>query len=109
MDIETAPANLRLRNDERWFVARVLPGREASAHFNLQRQEFRSFAPKVRRTVRHARKLQTVRAPLFPGYIFVILDLSVHRWRCVNSTIGVSSLIMGAARRCPFPEALWSL
>lgn len=106
MNIETASANLRLRDDERWFVARVLPGREASAHFNLQRQEFRSFAPKLRRTVRHARKLQTVLAPLFPGYIFVILDLSVHRWRCVNSTIGVSSLIMGGDRPMPVPRGV---
>jgi transcription antitermination factor NusG len=106
LDTETASANLRLRNDERWFVARVLPGREASAHFNLQRQEFRSFAPKVRRTVRHARKFQTVLAPLFPGYIFVILDLSAHRWRCVNSTIGVSSLIMGGDRPMPVPRGV---
>ena len=62
--------------------------------------------PKVQRTVRHARKLRTVLAPLFPGYIFVILDLSKHRWRSVNGTIGVASLIMGAEQPLPVPPGV---
>jgi transcriptional antiterminator RfaH len=92
-----------LEPGERWFAARVLPHREATAQFNLRSQGFRSFAPKVRRTVRHARTLRNVLSPLFPGYIFVILDLAVHRWRTVNSTIGVASLIMGAEQPTPVP------
>jgi transcription antitermination factor NusG len=42
--------------------------------------------------------LQTVLKPLFPGYIFIIIDVSKHRWRTINGTFGVSSLIMGADR-----------
>lgn len=94
---------LSLQPGERWFVVRVHPNREDSAQFNLDRLKFRSFAPRVRRTVRHARKLRTVLAPLFPGYIFVILDLSRDPWRVVNSTVGVASLIMGAERPTPVP------
>jgi transcriptional antiterminator RfaH len=45
-------------------------------------------------------------APLFPGYIFVILDPSIHRWRAVNSTIGVSSLIMGVEQPMPVPMGI---
>ena len=92
---------LDLEPGERWFVARVLHHREATAQFNLDRQGYRSFAPRVRRTIRHARTMRNVIAPLFPGYIFVILDLSVAPWRCVNSTIGVASLIMGAEQPLP--------
>ena len=94
---------LSLERGERWFVARVHPHRENSAQFNLDRLGFRSFAPRVRRTVRHARKLRNVLAPLFPGYIFLILDLSKDRWRAVNSTFGVASLIMGAEQPMPAP------
>jgi transcription antitermination factor NusG len=94
---------LSLERGERWFVTRVHPNRENSAQFNLDRLGFRSFAPRVRRTVRHARKLRNVLAPLFPGYIFLILDLSRDRWRAVNSTFGVASLIMGAEQPMPVP------
>ena len=88
--------SLELGPGERWFVARVLAHQENRAQFNLHRLGFRSFLPRVRRTVRHARKLQDAVRPLFPGYIFIIIDLSKHRWRSVNGTFGVASLIMGA-------------
>jgi transcription antitermination factor NusG len=99
-------SSLVLEPGERWFAARVLPHRETTAQLNLHRQGFRSFTPKVRRTVRHARTLRTVLAPLFPGYIFVVLDLSIHRWRAVNSTIGVASLVMGVEQPMPVPMGI---
>ena len=94
---------LSLERGERWFVARVHSNRENSAQFNLERLGFRNFAPRIGRTVRHARKLRHVLAPLFPGYVFLILDLSRDRWRAVNSTFGVASLIMGAEQPMPVP------
>jgi transcriptional antiterminator RfaH len=97
---------LDLERGQRWFVARVLAHREASAQFNLHRQGYRSFAPGLRRTIRHGRTMRNVIAPLFPGYIFVILDLSADRWRCVNSTIGVASLIMGVEQPTPVPPGI---
>ena len=102
-----ASANrLSLETGERWYVARVHPNRENSAQFNLERLGFRSFAPRVRRTVRHARKSRIVLAPLFPGYVFLILDLSKDRWRSVNATFGVASLIMGAEQPMPVPSGV---
>ncbi len=103
---EPLARRLDLEGGERWFVARVLPHRESSAQLNLHRLGFRSFAPRVRRTIRHARTLRNVLAPLFRGYIFVILDLSADRWRSVNSTIGVASLIMGAEQPMPVPRGI---
>ncbi len=104
--IECLPERLDLEQRERWYVARVLSHRDDAAQLNLRRQGFRSFAPRVRRTIRHARKLRTVLAPLFPGYVFVILDLSSHRWRRVNGTIGVASLIMGAEQPRSVPPGI---
>jgi len=97
---------LDLESGERWFVARVHPHRESTAQLNLHRLGFRSFAPRVRRTVRHARKIRNVLSPLFPSYIFLILDLSRDRWRCVNSTFGVASLIMGVEQPIPVPQGI---
>ena len=65
----------------------------------------RGLGPIYRRlwkTVRHARKLKTVQAALFPGYLFVILDLERDRWLSVRSTVGVSRLITTQAGR-PIP------
>ena len=49
-------------------------------------------------TRRHARKFRTELAPVFPGYMFVILDIGRHRWRSVNGTFGVQRLIMDGDR-----------
>ena len=98
--------SLELGAGERWFVARVLTHQENRAQFNLHRLGFRSFLPRVRRRVRHARKLQDAVRPLFPGYIFIIIDLSKHRWRSVNGTFGVTSLIMGAEHPRPVPSGV---
>jgi transcription antitermination factor NusG len=106
VQITPFPKRLSLEGGERWFVARVHPNRENRAQFNRERLGFRSFAPKIGRTVRHARKLRHVLAPLFPGYVFLILDLSRDRWRAVNSTFGVASLIMGAEQPMPVPRGV---
>jgi len=98
--------SLELGPGERWFVARVLVHQENRAQFNLHRLGFRSFLPRVRRTIRHARRLQETLRPLFPGYIFIIIDLSKHRWRSVNGTFGVASLIMGAEHPRPVPAGV---
>ncbi|HYA81119.1 MAG TPA: transcription termination/antitermination NusG family protein [Methylocystis sp.] len=88
---------------ERWYVAQTLLRREARAQRELEAQGFRVFMPWALRTVRHARKLRTVRDPAFPGYLFVALDLERDRWRCVNGTIGVARLIMGEETPLPVP------
>jgi transcription antitermination factor NusG len=98
--------NLGTGLGERWFVARVLPRQENRAQFNLHRLGFRSFLPTLRRTVRHARRSRDTLQPLFPGYVFIIMDLSKHRWRSVNGTFGVASLIMGADQPTPVPSGV---
>ena len=104
--MSTDIASLELGPGERWFVARVLAHQENRAQLNLHRLGFRSFLPRLRRTVRHARKLRDTLNPLFPGYIFVIIDLSRHRWRSINGTFGVASLIMGAEQPMPVPPGV---
>jgi transcription antitermination factor NusG len=106
VNCEDISQRLPLEHGERWFVARTHPYRESSAQFNLERLGFGTFLPRVRRTIRHARKLRNVLAPLFPGYIFVVLDLSRDRWRSVNGATGVASLIMGTEQPIPAPHGV---
>ena len=72
----------------------------------LQQQGFRIFLPQLKKTVRHARKLTTVLAPVFPGYLFVVLDLQSDRWRSVNGTFGVSRLVMVGDKPIPVPHGV---
>jgi transcription antitermination factor NusG len=103
---EGLSSNLQLGPGERWFVARVLTHQENRAQLNLHRLGFRSFLPRLRRTIRHARKLRDTLNPLFPGYIFIVIDLSKQRWRSINGTFGVASLIMGAEQPMPVPPGV---
>jgi transcription elongation factor/antiterminator RfaH len=88
---------------ERWYVYRTQPHREISAADQLKQQGFRPFVPMIQKTVRHARKLRSVRAPLFPSYSFVKLNLRDEPWRSINGTYGVVRLIMANELPIPVP------
>lgn len=101
-----AQQKFELAPGQRWYVAQTLPNRELRAEVNLAAQGFRVFMPRVKKTVRHARKLRTVQAPVFPGYLFIMLDLSKDRWRSVNGTFGVMRMIMGEETPAPVPSGV---
>ena len=92
---------LRSTLSARWYVVQTQPHAETRAFANLKRQGFDVFCPRVRKTVRHARTLKHVLAPLFPGYVFIKLDISCEPWRSVNGTFGVVRLI--TQRDTPLP------
>jgi transcriptional antiterminator RfaH len=98
--------SLALEGNERWYLVHTLPHGERRAQLHLGAQGFRTHFPTIQKTIRHARQLRTVRAPLFPRYIFLILDLGRDRWLSVWSTIGVSSLYSCEDRPVPVPEGI---
>jgi transcriptional antiterminator RfaH len=85
-----------------WCVVNTLPSQEVRAETNLRRQGYRAWLPFTLKTRRHARRVDTVRAPLFPGYLFVELDLERDGWASINSTYGVRRLLAQDSR----PEVL---
>src|SRR5262249_39078897 len=101
-----ARKTLALQGNERWFLVHTQPHCERKAEMNLAAQGFRAHLPQIQKTIRHARQLRTVRAPLFPRYMFLILDLGRDRWLSVRSTIGVSSLFTCEDRPVPVPEGV---
>jgi transcription antitermination factor NusG len=55
---------------------------------------------------RHARKIEKIRQPFFPGYLFIKLDIARERWRCVNSTFGVIRIVMQNEHPTPAPPGV---
>ena len=97
---------LALEGNQRWFLAHTLPRSELQAQLHLGAQGFRTYFPQILKTVRHARQLRTVRAPLFPRYLFLILDLGRDRWLSARSTVGVSCLFTCDSRPVPVPVGI---
>ena len=95
-----------LSEGERWFVVHSRPHRESAARLHLENQGYRTFLPRCLKTRRHARRIDSVLAPFFPRYLFVILDLGRDRWRSVNGTFGVSRLVMEGERPTPVPRGI---
>ena len=97
---------LALTGAARWYLVQTLPKREAQAEFQLLAQNFRVYLPRLTKTNRHARQLRAVRVPVFPGYLFVILELGRDQWRSINGTIGVARIVTCDSRPSPVPPGL---
>ncbi|MFO1149371.1 MAG: transcriptional activator RfaH [Alsobacter sp.] len=76
-----------------WYAVQSQPNAELRAAEHLDRQGFACYVPTYLKQRRHARRVETVKAPFFPRYLFVRLDVARQRWRAVNSTVGVTRLV----------------
>ena len=90
----------------RWYVVQTQPHAESKAIGHLARQGFAAYLPRYLKRRRHARKIETVAAPLFPRYLFVAVDMETQRWRSIHSTFGVSRLVCNGDEPAPVPEAV---
>jgi transcriptional antiterminator RfaH len=73
---------------------------------NLSRQGFKAYLPQYIK--RHMVKGQVEKsvAPLFPGYLFIAVDLACQRWRAINSTFGIQRLISHGETPTPVPSGV---
>lgn len=92
-----------LADGERWYAVHTLPSQESRAAVNLINQDFQTFLPKRRKTIRHARRLLTAEAAFFPRYLFIVMDPTRDQWRSVNGTFGVARLVMRGEEPQPVP------
>ncbi len=88
---------------KRWYVVNTLPHQEMRAVTNLRQQGYHAWLPSIFRSRRHARRIDTVRTPLFPGYLFVELDIDCEAWSSINGTFGVRRLICQRERPTAVP------
>ena len=71
-----------------WFAVRVKPHKELIARAHFERQGFTVYLPKTLKTRRHARRVEEVVRPFFPGYLFLHLAPEERRWPTISGTIG---------------------
>jgi transcriptional antiterminator RfaH len=90
----------------RWFVAHTQPRAEAKATAHLNRQGFEIYFPRYLKRRRHARRIETVAAPLFPRYLFVAVDTAAQRWRSIYSTVGVARLVSNGNEPTAVPDGV---
>ena len=86
MGVEIYPKN-------KWFLALCKPNSHLIAEKNLTRQGFEVFLPMQEETRRARGRFLTRMQPLFPGYVFVAVDLSKGIYRKIHSTYGISRLV----------------
>lgn len=91
-------------NSDQWFAVQTHPHRERQAVLQLANQGYNVFFPRYRKQRRHARRVDVVEAPLFPGYIFVRLNLGLSHWRSVLSTFGVRRMVSAGERPLALPD-----
>jgi transcriptional antiterminator RfaH len=89
--------------NSRWYLAQTQPRAEAKASLNLRRQGFEVYLPRYMKQRRHARRIDCVTPPLFPGYLFVAIDVDAQRWLSVDSTFGVTRLVRDGDRPATVP------
>lgn len=90
----------------RWYVVQTHPHSEQLARRHLLRQGFVVFLPEYLRRRSHARRIDMVGASLFPGYLFVAMNVEETRWRAISSTSGVRRLICNGTDPVPLPPGI---
>jgi transcriptional antiterminator RfaH len=89
-----------------WYVVQTHTNAEAKALGHLARQGFAAYLPRCTKHRRHAGRVELVKRPLFPRYLFVCIDLLERGWRPIVSTIGVSQMVQFGDRPAPVPEGV---
>lgn len=72
-----------------WYVLQTKTKQEKLAIYNLEDQGFETFLPLYKRRKRG----EWLITSLFPGYLFIKLDLSDMNWKSVNGTRGVKRIM----------------
>ena len=88
---------------KQWHLLQFKPNWHRLAVRNLQRQGFETFLPLQEITRRKASRFTVDLGPLFPGYMFMGVELDAAPWRAINSTIGVSRLVSFTDNYKPLP------
>ena len=89
-----------------WYAVNTHARAESRAQAHLNNQGFETYLPQYSRQRRHARRIDYVRAPLFPRYLFVRLDIKVDHWTPVLSTIGVQSIVRNGTQPAAIPDGI---
>lgn len=86
-----------------WYLIHTKASQEQVARENLGRQGFETYLPTINTARRRAGRWKPVVGPLFPGYLFVQLDVGQHNVGLIRSTRGVIGLVRFGRQLVPVP------
>ena len=89
-----------------WYVVATKTREEEKARVNLERQGYSVFLPKLSLKKRRKGHWQVVTESLFPGYLFVALELGEDDPAPIRSTVSCIGLVRFAHVYTPVPEKL---
>lgn len=91
---------------EHWYAVQTKARLEKVVVENLRRQLYQAFLPLMSTQKRRAGRWRSAVEPLFPGYVFVCLDLSRDNAAPIRSTRGAIGLVCFGGAPRPVPAAL---
>lgn len=97
---------IQLSETARWYCAFVRPNRHRRAELELQRLGFRTFYPRARKWISHARVKTAAERPILGRYLFVEVDFPAQSFGEVLGLFDVEGMVSNLGNPCPFPSRL---
>lgn len=91
---------------KRWYLVQCKPRQALRAQENLERQGYQCLLPLHQLERLHQGRLQQHSEPLFPGYLFILLDKVEDSWLPIRSTRGVSQIVSFGGQPTPVPDSV---
>jgi len=91
---------------EHWYAVHTKARDEELADENLTRQGFQTFLPRIKVPKRRRGRWIEAIEPLFPGYLFILLDLTRQDSSPIRSTRGALGLVRFGGEPAPVPSEL---
>lgn len=86
---------IQLSETAKWYCAVTNPNCQRRAELELYALGFRTYTPKLRKWVSHARVKKAVERPLMGRYLFVEVDTKRQSFFAVRSANGVEGVVSG--------------
>jgi len=90
-------------NNSKWLLVYTKTKEEQRAKKNLENQGFEIFLPMIAFAQSHQSKSITLKA-MFPRYLFVKVNLELDKWNRIQSTRGVSHVVLFGSRLAEIPN-----
>jgi transcriptional antiterminator RfaH len=90
----------------RWYLIHTKPARELLAEFNLRRQGYQVYCPRLLRPTRIRGRWVDRVACLFPRYLFLRLAVGRQAMGPVRSTLGVANIVRFGYDYAVVPDAI---
>lgn len=89
-----------------WYAVQTKAGQEVVAEHHLRNQSYHTHLPLVRAARRRRGQWAARTEPLFPGYLFIELEIGRQDTVPIRSTRGVIGLVRFGERLCRVPSGL---